>query len=84
MNGLTARDLNAPYPYVVSEEAIRHVRRLIRLALGTGTTTSVSIEQVLDEPRRSILELEGLGMEVWDGVDPQQYIEKLRDEWNTR
>lgn len=32
-------------------------------------------------PTRSILELEGLGAEVWDGVDPNQYVAELRDEW---
>jgi hypothetical protein len=35
-----------------------------------------------DEPReRSILELRGLGAEIWHGVDAQQYVNELRDEW---
>lgn len=33
-------------------------------------------------PARSILELEGLGKEVWEGVDPKQYISEMRDEWD--
>ncbi len=33
-------------------------------------------------PRRSIVGLRGLGKEIWKGVDPKTYIERLRDEWN--
>ena len=29
---------------------------------------------------RSILELEGLGAEIWQGVDAQQYVDELRAE----
>jgi hypothetical protein len=31
--------------------------------------------------RHSILELHGLGKEIWQGVDPSEYVKKLRDEW---
>ena len=34
-----------------------------------------------DGQRRSILELHGLGKEIWQGVDPKDYVRKLRDEW---
>ena len=33
-----------------------------------------------DGQRRSILELHGLGKEIWQGVDPKDYVRKLRDE----
>ena len=32
---------------------------------------------------RSLLELEGLGAEIWQGVDAQEYVDELRDEWQT-
>lgn len=32
----------------------------------------------------SILELHGLGKEIWQGVDPKDYVSKLRDEWEER
>lgn len=32
--------------------------------------------------RRSILELRGLGKEVWNGIDAQEYINQERDSWN--
>ena len=52
-------------------------------------------EQLLDEleslihPRssrnkeavHSLLELEGLGAEVWKGIDPQKYLEEERRSW---
>ena len=34
--------------------------------------------------RHSILELHGLGKEIWQGVDPNEYVKKLRDEWEDR
>ncbi len=33
-----------------------------------------------DRKRHSILELHGLGKEIWHGVDPNQYVRNLRDE----
>jgi hypothetical protein len=36
----------------------------------------------LDEtPQRNILEFEGVGAEMWHGVDAQEYVNQLRDEW---
>jgi hypothetical protein len=35
-----------------------------------------------DERRRSLLELEGLGAELWGSVDAQAYVERLRQEWD--
>jgi len=35
-------------------------------------------------PKRSLLELEGLGEDIWEGVDAQEYVNKLREEWDHR
>jgi hypothetical protein len=32
-------------------------------------------------PRRSILELRGLGKEIWEGIDTDAYIKAERDSW---
>ncbi|CAK8712705.1 Antitoxin VbhA domain-containing protein [Candidatus Electronema halotolerans] len=43
--------------------------------------------QLINRPerqQRSLLELEGLGAEIWEGVDPQQYVDALRNEWENR
>jgi hypothetical protein len=37
--------------------------------------------QMTLKPMFSILELEGLGKEVWEGVDVDQYLEQERDAW---
>ena len=31
--------------------------------------------------QRNLLEMEGLGAEIWEGVDAQQYVDALRNEW---
>ncbi|MCX5914246.1 MAG: hypothetical protein NTV04_20220 [Deltaproteobacteria bacterium] len=33
-------------------------------------------------PRRSILELKGMGKEVWEGMDAQEYVDRERSSWN--
>ncbi len=56
-------------------------KRLIGLIVDTLT------EQEGVEParkQRSILELAGLGADAWEGIDPQEYIDRLRDEWDER
>jgi hypothetical protein len=43
--------------------------------LGIGTDES---------PRKmhSLRELRGLGKEIWEGIDAQEYINQQRDEWD--
>ncbi len=41
----------------------------------------VQRHQVTDKPQRSILEFEGLGKEIWEGIDVDQYIENERKSW---
>ena len=31
--------------------------------------------------KRSILELRGLGKEIWAGIDAQEYVNRERDSW---
>jgi len=32
--------------------------------------------------RHSLLELEGLGAEIWKGIDAQEYVRKERESWD--
>ena len=42
-------------------------------------------EEIESVPKkRSILEFEGLGAEIWQGIDAQEYLNELRDEWDER
>ena len=38
--------------------------------------------RVSPRPKRSILELEGLGKEIWQGIDAQAYVNQERSSWN--
>ena len=44
----------------------------------------LTIQAVHKSPKnpRSILELRGLGKEVWKGVDPDEYVAQERDSWD--
>lgn len=37
-----------------------------------------------EPPRRSLMELHGLGKEIWEGIDAQEYVNQLREEWDHR
>lgn len=39
-------------------------------------------QQGPSQPRRSILEFEGIGQEAWKGIDAQKFINQERDSWN--
>ena len=45
---------------------------------------NASIQQSAEPEKHSILELAGLGATVWEGVDPQDYVNQLRNEWDER
>ena len=34
-----------------------------------------------EEPKRSILGLKGLGKEIWEGTDAQEYVNQERRSW---
>jgi hypothetical protein len=38
--------------------------------------------RVTPKPKRNIMELEGLGKEIWQGIDAQEYENQERDSWN--
>jgi hypothetical protein len=39
-------------------------------------------QQVTAEPQHSIMELKGLGKEVWQGIDVEKYIDEERNSWD--
>lgn len=42
----------------------------------------LALKQVPPKRKHSILELEGLGQEIWKGIDAQEYINQERDSWD--
>lgn len=59
------------------------VERLQLLAL-VAQDLAAEPAQSLEGHQRSLLELEGLGAEIWQGVDAQEYVNELRKEWDHR
>lgn len=35
-------------------------------------------------PKRNIMDLHGLGADLWRGIDAQEYVNELRREWEHR
>lgn len=63
----------------------QHIRELSapeRLQLLVRLATSLLPERREDRPGSgSLLELEGLGAELWAGVDADAHVRRLRAEW---
>ncbi|MBW4593687.1 MAG: hypothetical protein KME46_12425 [Brasilonema angustatum HA4187-MV1] len=38
--------------------------------------------RITPKHKRSIMELEGLGKEIWQDIDAQEYVNRERDSWN--
>ena len=78
---VTASELEAPYANVMSKDLVGLVDRLL---LATGRRDAcTSVVLCGDGTRcRSLMELEGLGKEIWAGEDAQAYVNRLRDEWS--
>jgi len=47
-----------------------------------GELAALLQRQITHQKRRSILELEGLGKEIWQGIDAQEYVDRERASWN--
>ncbi len=63
-----------PLPH---DEQLKLLAKIVEeLANGSGT-------KELTE-KRSIMELHGLGAEIWEGIDAQKYVDELRNEWEHR
>ena len=56
-----------------------------RLRLLAMIAQDLAVETKEEEkPKRSIMELHGLGAEIWQGIDAQEYVNELRREWDHR
>ena len=70
-------------PALTYDEILNQVRRLelidqVRLLEELATIVHYRVKA---QPKHSILELEGLGKEIWEGIDVDQYIENERKSW---
>jgi hypothetical protein len=75
------------YPKMMTfEDIVREVRALTVEERKQLITFIVDSLTVPEEPKttRSILELQGLGADLWKNEDAQAYVNRLRGEWNNR
>lgn len=68
----TYRELRRQVENLTPDEQIRLLEEI----------ASLVGRQVSPKPKRSIMELEGLGKEIWQGVDAQGYVDQERASWN--
>jgi len=74
--------LGAPYSYVHTERVVSDVVELLQLDQPPTGTSSTSIIIAREKSGiSSLMKLKGLGKYLWNGLDAQEYINKLRDEW---
>lgn len=59
-------------------------RRLIDLLARDLAESELQLSAGEQPAKHSVLELEGLGAEIWEGVDAQKYVDELRREWDHR
>jgi hypothetical protein len=63
------------------EQKIKPLPPALRLQLLARIAHDLAVSD--EQPRdRSIMELHGLGAESWQGIDAQQYVNELREEWD--
>jgi hypothetical protein len=67
------------------QQVLRQVRKLTpeqQLGLMEELLTLLRSQVVAKPgPGHTVMELEGLGKEIWEGIDAQQYIEEERNSW---
>lgn len=78
---MTAMTVEQLYKQQIKLLAAAERLRLVALIAHDLATMAPASEA----PRqRSLLELEGLGAEIWEGIDAQEYVNELRQEWDHR
>lgn len=75
---LPAQALDARYTLVASRTVTEGVERLLGAVPGGGISIVLSAQRLT---RTRLMDLKGLGKEIWQGEDAQAYVDRLRDEW---
>ncbi len=78
---LTANKIGRPTAYYEALRAIRELAPEDRLDILVDITNMLRATPPF-QPRHSVLELEGLGAELWQSIDVDEYIEAERTSWN--
>ncbi len=68
------------YTYRKILDQVQHLTPDEKLQLLEDVATMLR-HQVKPRPKHSIMELEGLGKEIWEGIDAQEYVNQEREAW---
>jgi AbrB family looped-hinge helix DNA binding protein len=74
--------VSTKHQIVVPSEA----RRSLGIRAGDRLSVEVTPDAIVLRPRpgRAGARLRGLGSEIWQGLDPVEYVRQLREEWDDR
>jgi hypothetical protein len=78
---MKTREVIMPTAYDDILRSVEHLSRSEQLRLISDLAESLRVHSQL-ESHTSILELRGLGKEIWDGIDAQEYVDLERASWN--
>ena len=59
--------------------SVKERKELVKLLVD-----SLDVPETVPRQQRRLSELRGLGKEIWDGIDAQEYVNQLRNEWDER
>ncbi len=62
-------------------QRVRHLEPAEQVRLLKDLTTLVH-NQISGRPQQSILDLQGIGKEIWSTIDAQEYVDQERASWN--
>lgn len=76
--------LSKLYKSQIKKRSARERLQIAHWILEDLTKTEVAEQPERAPSARSLLELEGLGAEIWEDIDAQAYVTGLRSEWDHR
>jgi hypothetical protein len=69
----------------IYEQHIKSLPPVERLRLVEIIAHEIAMATKSDvKPKRRLLELEGVGADLWQGIDAQEYVNELRKAWDHR
>jgi hypothetical protein len=81
LQNLYHKTRSMPVPYADILRTIESLSRSEQLRLISDLAEFLRAHTAA-ENRTSILELQGLGKDIWQGLDAQEYVDRERASWN--
>jgi len=69
------------YPYQKVLRQVQHLSPDEQIRLLEDLVAMIR-QRTVTKPLHSILELEGLGKEIWESIDVDQYLQQERESWD--